>query len=139
LYKYDSIDKYLKHSSSSTFVFENLKEIADSRRNLLDIVSRWDRTFGIEDRFLVVNNLTSGILEYWYDFIVENQISTSNFVNIPHTPRDLAIYIIMKFLDKPSIFIIPISNYVNNGLTLSFSFNMDLLYPIETSNNKKNQ
>lgn len=126
IYKYSDLSTFLNYISTGFPVFEANSELSVEKKNLMDIVNRWARTYGISNTYLALDRITNKILEYWHDFILNNNIETLILGNVPHTPHDYSLYIIMKWLNRKVIVITPMPNFETNGITLIFSHDVSM-------------
>lgn len=118
--KFDNLDIYL-NSSPKLHFSSYPKHFYLYKYNLMNILSRWVRTYTTRNDFANLDYLSNRVLLFWYNFIIENKVHKIVLGNIPHTPHDYSIYVVSKMLNIELIifqkFINPMSN-VNRYLLI---------------------
>ena len=130
IYKYSNVDYATKYSSTKSLPFYFYSNNSYEFKSMMDIVNRWARTYGISNNYLNIDTVSKKILEYWYDFVISNNLDYLILGNVPHTPHDFALYTIFNWLSKKIIIVYPIFNFERDGITYVFTkdVSMDSLF-----------
>lgn len=107
--KFDNLNIYLDHEvkiHSANYGIDYFQ----FKYNMVHILNRWIRTYDLRGDLVSLDHLSNKIYNYWYEFIIDNNIKKVILGNVPHTPHDYTIYYISKLLRINIIIFQPFNN-----------------------------
>jgi hypothetical protein len=107
--KFDNLEIYLDHVvklHSANYGIDYFK----FKYNMIHVLNRWIRTYDLGGDLVSLDHLSNKIYNYWYEFLIDNNIKKVILGNVPHTPHDYTIYYICKLLRINIIIFQPFNN-----------------------------